>query len=367
MYLLSIFCPTHYWESKHISCIMNLISVAELFSEVEVVITDNSGNLEKMEFLKKFERSNIKILDSSVNTVFLPNHSHHATSKYAGISSSQNFLTAIQNTSGKYAFFCADDDFVFSGGVSAILERMKSDITKKIVPLGYSGIFGHKRKYFNDYFKLDNFDGNATDKVRRQIALMVKANPLLNAIYKRDIMLEAWEFVYLQIPAFHSWYDVLEVLYLILNGQLTYINQVYFMYDCSNWFDIDLVTHYVKTLKGSGSRPVSFVLLLMLELAVLGVMLIRSERFNLSQEERNQACSAWFVDMLSEWKKQLRWGFERIDEVKQDPFFSEIQNLVTKHEHAETFSPNEILLEIAAILDKFDGSGTNYFNFWKTV
>jgi hypothetical protein len=51
--------PTHYAQPKHYASIMNLISIAEQFEEIEIVISDNSRDQFKGEFLKRFERKNI--------------------------------------------------------------------------------------------------------------------------------------------------------------------------------------------------------------------------------------------------------------------------------------------------------------------
>ena len=60
--LLSIFCPTHHAKALHYSSLMNLISIAEKFDEIELIISYNSNDIDKRKFLLKYAKNNIKIM-----------------------------------------------------------------------------------------------------------------------------------------------------------------------------------------------------------------------------------------------------------------------------------------------------------------
>jgi hypothetical protein len=347
--LLSIYTPTHYSEAKHYASLMNLISIAEQFKEIEVIISDNSGDLYKEGFLKKFDRENVKIVNG-------PDEG--------------NYNFALHSTSGKYVLACGDDDFVLAGGIGQILDQIQTDHIANITPIGYTGIYCNKHRNFNDLFKVDLSSDLLTDRIEKYTSLIPKGNSIFHTIFNRQVAIDGFEFWH-SIPNQQVYQDQLLTLFFSCKNSFSYINSTYFIYDSSNWLNRDAMIkneiRYAVNAFKEGYIPISYVLLQRLELAVTGFFLIQSNKFNSPQDDKFQASVTWFNNWMHFWRQSLSWGYEKIDEVNQCPLWPDVLSLSEKYRHPGPVQPEEILNELSCILEKFNGSKEVYLNFWKNI
>jgi hypothetical protein len=241
IYYLSIYIPTHYSDAKHYASLMNLISIAEQFEEIEVVISDNSGDLHKEGFLKRFDRENVKIVNG-------PDEG--------------NYNFALHSTSGKYVLACGDDDYVLAGGIGQILDQIKADHIANITPNGYTGIYCNKHRNFNDLFKVDLSSNLLVDRIEKYTLLISKGNSVFHTVLNRQVALDGFEFWH-GIPNQQAYQDQLLTLYFTCKNSFSYINSTYFIYDSSNWLTLNEMIkneiRYVVSSFKKGFIPVSFI------------------------------------------------------------------------------------------------------------
>ncbi len=349
--LLSIFTPTHYSDAKHYASLMNLIAIGEELKEVEVIISDNSGKIEKHNFLKNFEAKNVKIITGEMD---------------------DNYHFALKNTTGEYVLPCGDDDFVFSAGIAAILEQIKQDKASNNLKNGYTGVFCNKHSRLNDFFRIDGIGEDLiSERVAGWIKCLPKGNPIFHSVMRRDSALQTWDFWFNQLPNPQAYQDQLATLYFVLLGSTSFVNQSYFMYEATNWGNVENMINseikYMLKSKSDNHAPLSYLILQRLELAVTGFFLIKSKRFDSPEDDKQKAATIWFLRWYELWKQQSIRFYMDIKVIKECPYFLDVLVVVDKYKNLTELSPNNILQDMADILQKFNNKGDEYLQFWHSV
>jgi hypothetical protein len=336
---LSVFIPTHYAGPRHYASIMQACDLAKRNENIEVLISDNSGNREKRAFLASFESQNFRVVDGP---------------------EVGNFLHALRQTQGRYVMAMGDDDTLLAATIPAFM----ADLQGNSDFIGASGRVGRELASSYDFHHMTGVDSAGyDDRVSAVVATIPIGNPLFHTIAKRDVMLEAFE-LWFSIPNMQAYHDHIVTLYLACVGPLKLFEQPYFIYNFGNWTKEERVASELRYATTLG-LPVSIVLMQRLMLGIEGYFLIMSRRFTAGDRQRQAAASAW----LSAWTGAWYRGLERYyvsPEILGCPSFPEVDRVVQQLKNTG-LAPAEVLEATAGLYDALLGNGSDYSKFWASL
>ena len=345
---LSIFSPSHYSAPLNYVSLFNLIDIAQKEKRLEVIISDNSNDPEKNKLFDPFKSDNIKIIQGPEK---------------------ENYYNALKHTRGDFVLACGDDDLIFTPGLNVLLSKIDQGFQNKSIDspdfVGWTGLFANRKKYATDIFEYNNFSSNLIyERTINWLKFIPNGNPIFHSVIKRDIALKAWDF-WRSIPHPQHCDDQLMTLFLCSSGSFDYLDQLYFIYNATNWGDKDNIIHSELKMWESNkeSYPVSFIPLQRLALAIHGFYLIK--KFGLCKSsEKPHSALAWLSTWIGYWKNSWLSSYFEIPVIQKCQFFTKAKNLTIKYYNASQVSPSELLRDISLIYDEFDGSGTSYREFW---
>jgi hypothetical protein len=336
---LSIIIPTHRHDLLALSRIAQACSWAR--PQVEVIIRDNSGNVDKRETLKHFQRNNCTIV--SVDPC----------------DPRENFVESMRLAKGEFVFVLADDDMCFDQAIAAmpsIIDRIAKD--PSIV--GIAGPYiveAAAGSVVINYKAIDSADVTA-----RVAGYLTEAGPnvLFYAVLRRDAVKRIVAFID-GLPIVCSFHDqILSLLYL-LNGKFHLLPRLFYLYDFGVWENTETgqkrdVTFYTA----SGLDP-GFNLLHWFLCGFEGAVLaLHSDAFPDHPPAQRQAiANLWFSTMFARFKghKRLTFGSSFAGEVEKS--CAKLQAM------AGTVTFDIMLTEISAVIGIFSkDKAQDYFDYW---
>lgn len=336
MFELSVFIPTHYAGPRHYAAIMQACDLARRNQNIEVLVSDNSGDAEKFAFLTSFESRNFRVVKGP---------------------EVGNFLHALKQTQGRYVMAMGDDDTLLVSTIPLLIAGLKDGPEF----VGTVGRIGRELASGYDFHDMTGIDSPAYgDRVSAILATIPVGNPLFHAVVRRDVMIEAFE-VWFSIPNFQSYHDHIMTLYVACTGPLRRFSQPYFIYNFGNWIKEERVASEIRYAATLG-LPVSIVLMQRLLLGCEGYFVIMSGRFTAMGAQRQAAATAWF----SAWKAAWHRGLEKYyasPEIRACADFSKVDQVVGQIRNKE-LAPTEVLEIAADLYDVLRGNGAEYSNFW---
>lgn len=339
---LSLIMPTHYSEPKHYTSICSLINVAKQYQEsVEVIISDNSGDKEKKDFIKKisFGMQNVKLFDAPQE---------------------KNFLYAIQQATGEFCFFVGDDDIILPHSIKKIL----FELDNLGDAIGLTTSIGIAKNDSYEFFLYDKVDSDqVSTRLEGFLESLSKGNLLFYSIVKNEILKEAIE-LWVSIPNFQAYHDHLVSLFIIIKGRLKRVDACFFIYDMSNWYFLgDRIKSEIRYIRKAG-LPDSILVLQRIMLAIEGVKFILKS-CNGQKEEKNKMVVAWFSKWFSAWKYSLySEGYKEVEEVKACPLNELTNEFLNKHLGRKDLSFPDMFNDLCTLYEKYNETGNKYRDFW---
>jgi hypothetical protein len=337
---LSVVMPSHN-VGRHVN--LNILNACSMGgSEVEVIIRDNSGNPEKRDFLSRIQTTNCRIL---------------SVDECPG---EENTKRLIDEATGEFVFFIADDDYANSYAIPSILAEIDL-IRDDPAIVGTTGIMivdDTPQTYFvcfDDLNKPDPVD-RFQSFLRGYWPSVFQYSPVrLSAL--RDI----WSFSS-TLPVYVCYHDLLMNCMLLMHGRLTYRQRFLYQYYNANWSSPEQHLNSEANSFRNAGLDVSAVRVQWLIAAFEGAQTFASkyQRVQLPQEQRQALAFCWF----NRWFPELRKVASR--QVKGAKFDMQAQQLAGKWQTKKLVSLPELLTDISEYYALTSPEiGQRYYNFWR--
>jgi hypothetical protein len=342
MMQLSIVIPTHRRDLSACSRILQACDWAG--DKVEVVIRDNSGDIEKRRFLGQINREHCNI--TSVEEC----------------AATENFDQALKLAHGDFVFFVADDDICFDRAIAA-LPLLIDEIKEDNAVAAITGAYVLENSKGSGIFEYQGIDSD--DLATRVTGYLNYSGPNLLAYspIRRTLLQRLFGFMS-SMPCSFSFHDqILSLLYL-LNGKFARLKRILYLYDYGPW----------ETLEGSQEHDLAFYAGSKLDPAINalhwflcgfeGALLIRNSDLFSDQPRavRQAVADQWFSWMFMRFKNVPRLTF--------DSRFAREVHLLCELLKARTgqMSFNEMLTAIVGFMALFDKPrAAQYAAFWTPI
>jgi hypothetical protein len=213
---LSILLPTFRSDLGALSRIAEACSWAG--PEIEVLIRDNSGDPEKRERIRSFERDHCTIL--SVDTC----------------EPRENYAELLRRAKGEYIFCLGDDDMYFSGAVAALPHVIGgAAAAPQVVGIAAPSLIDSSKGT-----AIASYAGIDADDVAQRVTGYLQhtaANVMMYSPIRRVIVERVFNFI-AAMPCSLSFHDQITCLLYLLNGKFVRLPKLIYGYDFGPWEDI---------------------------------------------------------------------------------------------------------------------------------
>jgi hypothetical protein len=182
---------------------------------IQVVVRDNSGNAEKREQIKRFQRDNCTIVSADPCQPL------------------ENFSELMRLAKGDFIFCIGDDDLCFDRAIAA-LPGIIDDVGKDPTVAGISGTYAIETSKGTALATYNNID---SDDVTARVAGYLShggANVLAYSPQRRATVERVFRFMG-AIPFFLSYHDQITCLLYLLNGKFVKLPRLIYAYDVGPW------------------------------------------------------------------------------------------------------------------------------------
>jgi hypothetical protein len=310
--------------------------------DVEVIIRDNSGNGQKREFLSHIHENNCRIIFADECSL------------------AENQRHLLQEAKGDFVLVVADDGFANSHAMPSLLDKIE-EIHDNSSIVGVTGVFIIDDTSRSRFVCFNKF--NASTALERFQAFFKETNysTFQHSPFRGHVLKDVWKFMS-TLPAYLSYHDGLMNCLLLMNGQLSYVEQ--FIYQANN---TDAATVDLRLKKDAQSYrkaglDTSGVRLHWLIAAFEGAQTFNSKYLgtSLPQEQRRALGALWFAHCFPSF---LETSHRQADNAKFD---LQAMRIADKWRAAKEAKLPELLTDIAEYyaLSSPDFARC-YFDFWK--
>lgn len=339
---ISLILPTH-----RISC-SALARVFELASadpeRFEVVVRDNSENLQKQELLHRIASPALRLFTVRNQGPF------------------ENPREALRCATGQFVLLLADDDWISMHGLEQVYRLARASESDASVAnvTGTYLIDSSQDASMVRYFGLDSPD----PAVRLRSFLQASGLNLLYYSAVRRTIAE-WGFEFLeQLPYRFSFHDQLVSLWYLALGRTLLVDRLVYYYDLSEWETAERAFAKDRAMYVSAGLPVEIDRLHWLLCALEGALLLNSNRLGEKAHYHRKA-------MVDIW---FRWMFKRFREYSRGTGFREnavnaaVSRLRNGWLEQSQFDLKALLLSVCEVFDLADPQGAmRYFDFWSNL
>jgi len=339
---LSVLLPTHRHDLLACSRIVQACSFAS--ADVEVIVRDNSCNVQKRDMLANIRHDNCKIIFADACDAL------------------QNISELLRLAKGEFIFCMADDDLC----VDRAVEAMASTIRQFGKDASVAGVTGHYGVETSKTSAILNYQGVDSDDVVARINGYLKysgPNVLNYSAQRRDMVRRVFAFMR-AMPAIFSFHDQIMCLLYLLNGKFISIPRLIYLYDLGLW----------EAPESGQKRDLDFYTAAGLDPAVNklhwflcgfeGAVLARnSDMFpDLPIQRRQAIADMWSSLMFARFTRQARLTFD-------SPFTDEAEKLCVKLRSITTPQTFDTMLaDICSLISLFSmDMAQSYFDFWDAV
>lgn len=331
MFDLSIFIPTHYSGARHYSAILQAISLANTNSNIEVIVSDNSGDDNKFNFLKMFDCVNVKVVK--------------------GPKEKNNFY-ALSLATGKYVFLMGDDDTLLGASFSALISKLKNNPEF----IGVTGMFAREMKEHYDFFPAKDL-GHAklSDRIKGLIGTIPIGNPLLHIILKRDVAIDCYKF-WSDIPNVQGYHDHAVTLYLLCRGPILMADTPFFIYNFTNWRPDSRVESEIRQAEYYNT-PKSVILIQRLFIAYEGFCII-------SRNGSPDGAAMWFSRWYELWMYALKTDYQELSRFVECKMYVDVNLVIKKFFNKTDVDISQLSASLAKLNKKINNTDNQYLRFW---
>lgn len=339
---LSVLLPTHRHDLMALSRIAQACSWAG--PGIEVIVRDNSGNAEKREQIKRFQRDNCIIVSAD------PCHPL------------ENFSELMRLAKGDFVFCIADDDLCFDRTVAA-LPGVIDDAGKDPKVAGVTGTYAIETSKGTALAAYNNVD---SDDVAARVAGYLSyggANVLAYSPLRRTMVERVFRFMG-AMPLFLSYHDQIACLLYLLNGKFVKLPRLIYAYDVGPWEDpVSAQKRDVDYYRAAGLDPAISKLHWFLCGFEGAVLLRNSDMFpDYPMAQRQAMTDQWFSLMFMRFMNNPRFPFD-------SHFVKEAETLCEKLRASQgRLSFPDMLGDICRFMALFsETKAQSYFSFWNEV
>ena len=248
--------------------------------DVEVIVRDNSGSQRKRAVLGQIDQANCRIMPVEPCDAMT------------------NFRRVLDEATGDFVLYLADDDAGFSRGIAAI-EAAAIRFAADPSVAGLTGAYlleQTDRSQIVSYPKLDS--GDVAERLAGYLGFQ-GPNLLYYSAIRRELQIEAWDFV-LSNPIMLSFSDQINSLIYILGGKFFHVGRLTLVNDNANWEASDVgAKNDLKYYQAAGMDP-AMRKLHWLVCAFEGAGLILNSRFAAAHTsaQRQSMANRWFEVMF---------------------------------------------------------------------
>jgi len=313
-------------------------------SRFEVIVRDNSENVEKRAVLDKVQSSTVRVIN-------VPNRG-----------SVENFTEIIHAAAGDFVLYLADDDWLSVRGLEQ-LHSMAAPFVDDLSISGATGSFLIETSSMTGFLK---FDGLDSQDAKRRLAGYFTANGpnvLFYSAVRRSLMLFGLRMMG-SLPYKFSFHDQLMTLLYVAAGRVLQLDRIVYFYDLGEWESSEGTLAKDRAFYLDAGLPVEIDRLHWLICGLEGALLLRSRMFaNQGLAEAPQLAAAWFSENFARF-----YARDREQGYAPSPANTITQEIKDKWRGISEANPSELLLDLCSAFEIVDKKGAErYFEFWSTV
>lgn len=310
-------------------------------SGIEIIVRDNSGNAEKRELIKRFQRDNCTIVSTD------PCHPL------------ENFSELMRLAKGEFVFCIGDDDLCFDRAITA-LPGVIDETGKDPTVAGMTGTYAIETSKGTALAAYNNID---SDDVAARVAGYLSyggANVLAYSPLRRAIVERVFRFVG-TMPCCFSFHDQISCLLYLLNGKFVKLPRLIYAYDAGPWENpVSAQKRDVEYYKAAGLDP-AINKLHWFMCGFEGAVLIRnSDLFpDHPMATRQKMADQWFSTMFMRFMQNPRLTFE-------SRFAAEAEAVCAKLRASQgRLSFTDMLTDICRVIAlSSEAKAQAYLSFW---
>ena len=334
-YPLALIVPTHYTKPLNYASICQSLHVAQVYPEqIQLVISDNSQDQEKFDFLKKISSgmNNVKLIHGPLE---------------------KNHLCALNAANCDYVLFAPDDDIVIHPALGDIIDLLLAHPQS----IGFAGSYARQT---SNGCELNFFPGLDSPAINNRIDALLssfpKGNPIFHTILKKKTVLDGMDFMF-NCPNLQFWHDQILSLFFVLAGPFVNIEKNYFIYNFTHWEGVaKRIDREIFGLEYY-QLPISLVLIQRLMLALEGYHLI------LNSTGSKESAMKWFDKWYTSWKFHLPAYFNN-EKIESCSFYLDVKDIVEFFNQHQAPDISRLFEKICFLYEKINSTGTCYRNYW---
>jgi hypothetical protein len=339
---LSVVMASHNVGPRINANILNACSVAG--DDVEVIIRDNSGNIEKRKFLEKIKNKNCHIILVDECPM------------------DENHKRVIAKAQGEFIALRSDDDAFNSDAMPAMLAEIDK-IRNHADIIGTAGITVIDDTKESELSRFNNLE--MSDPVER-FTNFLKHTKWLSVFQfsalRLSVARDAWDFRW-TVPFQISYQDLLANCMMLAQGKVTHLERQTYHYCNLNWRDEAMHRKSNAAFFRNAGLDSSCVRLLWLIACVEGVQTFTRKHpaAALTESQRQSLAGCWY----NHWFSSFRHNAIR-DKTEDAQFDAQAMRLVQKWMTGER---EDVPKMIADLSEHFSLSspeiGQRFYNFWQ--
>jgi hypothetical protein len=311
---------------------------------IQIVVRDNSGDVEKREQIKHFQRDNCTIVSVDPCQPL------------------ENLSGLMQLAEGDFIFCIGDDDLCFDRAIAA-LPGVIDDVGMDPTVAGISGTYALESSKGTALATYDNID---SDDVTVRIAGYLSyggANVLAYSPQRRALVERVFRFMR-TIPFFLSYHDQITCLLYLLNGKFVKLPRLLYAYDVGPWESGKSAQEAdVRFSRAAGLDP-AINKLHWFMCGFEGAVLIRNSDIfpDYSMTQRQKMADQWFSTMFMRFLNNPRLTFESDFAVQAEAVCEKLRASQGR------LSFVDMLIDICQLIAlTSDAKAQSYLNFWAEV
>lgn len=339
---ISLILPTNRTSNVALARILEWSSLpAEKF---ELIVHDNSENLEKIDFLSKIKSNCLKLFIIPTCPPF------------------ENIIKAVSHAQGEYILPLADDDTLSLKGLYS-LHATADALGKDDSVSCLTGDYLIESGGGSGLFRYTALDQENPDERITQYLNNNTSNLLYYSAAKSQLSKLGYNFLQ-KLPYRLSYHDQLISLIYLKGGKIKQINRVVYGYDVSEWETTEKRLGKDRSMYVAAGLPPEFSKLHHLFCGVEGSLLLDSSMLHeFGCQESSSASDQWLGTMLYKFKADER-GMKEIDSEAD----RSISMLCQKIKKNNEFNVNDLLMDICDCLEAHSAiDAQRYFEFWSEL
>jgi hypothetical protein len=312
--------------------------------KIQVIIRDNSGNAEKRELLKHFQREHCEIISVDPCEPL------------------ENLSEILRLAKGDFIFCTSDDDQCVERAIAALpdlIDRSGGDPTVAAV----TGTYALETSQGTSIVTYKDVDSD--DPAARVAGYLSYGGPnmLFYSVLRRQLAERVLNFMK-AMPVYLSFHDQILCLLYLLSGKYIKLQRLFYVYDIGVWGLRETAEKRdVEFYRAAGLDPAANKLQWLLSGFEGAAIIMNAAEFPAYPMPQRQAIAdLWFTQMFNRFKRDARTTYD-------SPYTEEADKLCAKIAGATgQLSFERVLADISGFFALFSKQrGQDYFDFWDSV